>query len=102
MTAHARHITGGCGATHPVWTFPSRERRAHCQADHALPRAAPGGRYGTIAWAEHVEACAAGKALGLQGFRDGPERVQQRGGLGYADVVAALGRAALTWKEWGA
>lgn len=71
---------------------PLPPRRAHCQRTEARTRNEPGGELGTIAWEEHVEACARRKV--------DPERIAAAGGLDYAAVALLLGRVPATWRPW--
>lgn len=65
-------------------------RRAHCQRTEARRHHQTGGTLGTIAWWEHVDACAARGA--------DPERVNAAGGMDYAATALLLGHEPTTWE----
>lgn len=76
------------------------ERRAPVQGDfrgHPSDRTgAPGEDPGTISWAEHLEAY---EPYAKRYGRDqSPERIAERGGFGYAELVDQLGHAPRTWR----
>ena len=52
---------------------------------------------GTIAWEEHVKAHAG--YVAEFGSLQSAERVAERGGFGYRELVALLGHEPLTWRE---
>lgn len=52
--------------------------------------------YGTIAWAEHLEAFAA--YASKYGHAQSAERIHERGGFGYGELVDFLGREPRTWQ----
>jgi len=67
----------------PALVLPPR--RIHVQAGAGRP-------LGHVPWEEHAEACA---RLGKNA-----ERVAARGGLGWDEMCAALGREPRGWREW--
>jgi hypothetical protein len=52
--------------------------------------------YGTIAWEEHLEAWNAYQAK--YHAEQSAERIAERGGFGYSELQALLGRIPSTWK----
>ena len=78
----------------------SEERRAPVQGDEGwhLPahRQAPGTmRPGTIAWAEHEEAW---RDYNRRYHGQSAERIAERGGFGYGELVDHLGHPPRTWE----
>jgi hypothetical protein len=67
-------------------------RRAPVQAGRAQGAKGPG----TIAWAEHLEAW--GAYAILYGTSQSAERLAQRGGFSYGELVDLLKRAPTTWE----
>jgi hypothetical protein len=65
-------------------------RRAPVQATHEMDKGP-----GTIAWQEHVVACAAYERR--SGTAQSPDRVAKRGGFSYSELVHFLGRIPTTW-----
>lgn len=56
----------------------------------------PGAAAGTIDWEEHLEAY---NAYAANNGRDqSPERIAERGGFGYNELVLFLGRKPTTWR----
>ena len=80
-----------CGRRAPV----QADNGAHLPADHphrpdgAMPR-------GTIAWSEHVEAY--GHYSAKHGRSQSAERIAERGGFSYRELVSLLGHTPTTWK----
>lgn len=71
-------------------------RRAPVQSEYANPakgRKAIGP--GTVAWSEHLEAYAG--YSGRYGTSQSAERLAQRGGFGYYEMVEFLGHEPTTW-----
>ena len=66
-------------------------RRAPVQGDRGKP-------HGTIAWWEHEQAWE-GYARRFPGSarQQGPERIAERGGFGYGEVLDQLGHEPMTW-----
>ncbi|HEU0077169.1 MAG TPA: hypothetical protein VFQ76_05930 [Longimicrobiaceae bacterium] len=73
------------------------ERRANVQGDRRIPKGKPGHAYGTIAWWEHEAAYAV--YARRYGTSQSAERLNYRGGFGYAELVDHLGHAPETWEE---
>lgn len=71
---------------------PTPERRAPVQGDHGR-RGRP---RGTIAWDEHVEAW--NDYAKRYGTSQSAERIAERGGFGYEELIDHLGREPHTWK----
>lgn len=69
----------------------AHQRRAPVQANrkHAKPA-------GTVDWAEHVEAWQA--YAKLYGTSQSAERIAERSGFCYGELVDLLGRAPTTWE----
>lgn len=65
-------------------------RRAPVQADREC------GRLGTIAWAEHLLAWSAYAAR--YGRDQSAERIAERAGFSYGELVALLGHEPTTWE----
>lgn len=77
-----------------------KNRRAPVQGDlgWSSPRHFPAAKPpGTIAWSEHVEAWEAYSKK--WGSGQSAERIAERQGFGYAELVELLGREPLTWKS---
>lgn len=71
-------------------------RRAPVQGDHRIPRGEPGREPGTIAWAEHLEIF---EAYAKRYGRDqSAERIAERAGFGYREIVLFTGRPPTTWE----
>lgn len=71
-------------------------RRAPVQADRGhKPGEKPKG-YGTIAWAEHLEAY--GTYSGRYGKSQSAERLTERGGFTYWELTDLLGHEPKTWQ----
>lgn len=71
-------------------------RRAPVQADRGhKPGEKPKG-YGTIAWAEHLEAY--GTYSGRYGKSQSAERLAERGGFAYWELADLLGHEPKTWQ----
>jgi hypothetical protein len=51
---------------------------------------------GTISWAEHLEAFAA--YAGKYGSSQSAERLAERGGFGYGELIMFLGHEPTTWE----
>jgi hypothetical protein len=51
---------------------------------------------GTVSWAEHVEAWES--YAKRHGYQQSAERMAERGGFGYCELVTFLGRDPLTWE----
>lgn len=51
---------------------------------------------GTIAWSEHVEAY--GHYSAKHGRSQSAERIAERGGFSYRELVSLLGHTPTTWK----
>ncbi len=80
-----------CGKRAPV----QADATAHLPADH--PGRRPGARgAGTIAWAEHLLAYAAYAAR--YGRSQSAERLAERGGFGYGELLELLGHEPTTWE----
>jgi hypothetical protein len=67
------------------------ERRAPVQADRRIGKPA-----GTIAWSEHLEAYA--DYAKRYGTSQSAERLAERGGFGWDELVDHLGREPRTWE----
>jgi hypothetical protein len=65
------------------------------QGDRSIAKGQPGREPGTVAWAEHEQAWRTYAARGHGG--QSAERIAQRGGFGYAELVDLLGHAPTTW-----
>lgn len=77
------------GPTKPP--FPGEQRRAPVQA-----HGAPGGVAGTVDWEEH---CAAWELYAQRyGREQSVERIAERGGFSYSELVLFLGRTPTTWQ----
>lgn len=77
----------------------SEERRAPVQGDYGIPRGKPGHSSGTIAWEEHELAW---QAYAKRFGRDqSAERIAERAGFGYQELIDYLGHPPKTWREWG-
>jgi len=76
-------------------------KRAPVQGgDHGIPNGAPGYGAGTISWAEHELAYAT--YARDHGRDQSAQRIADRGGFGYAELVEYLGRPPETWAPRGA
>ena len=72
-------------------------RRAPMQEDEGLPRNNPNWHGpGTIAWSEHLLAFSAYATR--YGEDQSAERLAQRGGFGYGELLMFLGREPTTWE----
>lgn len=67
-------------------------RRVPVQADNT----SPGKRAGTVEWHEHE--CAWRDYARRYGTSQSAERIAERGGFGYGELVVHLGHAPLTWE----
>lgn len=74
----------------------THEACAPVQGDRAIPAGSPGHEPGTIAWAEHLEAYV--DYSKRYGTRQSADRIAERGGFGYRELVLFLGHAPTTWK----
>jgi hypothetical protein len=72
------------------------ERRAPVQGDYRRPRGSPGHDAGTIAWDEHELAWT--DYARRYGRYQSAERIAERGGFGYGELVMFLGREPQTWQ----
>lgn len=74
----------------------TNERRAPVQGDRDLPKGADGREPGTIAWSEHEEVW----RVYNKRFRgdQSAERIANRGGFYYVEIVNLLGHAPKTWQ----
>lgn len=80
-----------CGRRAPV----QADHGAHLPADH--PHRPDGAMpCGTIAWAEHIEAY--GHYAAKYGRSQSAERIAERGGFSYRELVSLLGHTPTTWK----
>lgn len=70
-------------------------RRAPVQGDRRLPQGAPGRDAGTIAWSEHEEVWRA--YAHRYGKEQSAERIAERGGFGWGEIVWLTGAAPRTW-----
>ena len=75
-------------------------KRARVQGDRDIPKGHPGHGYGTIAWSEHELAWSAYAAR--YGRDQSAERIDERGGFGYRELIDHLGREPTTWVPAGA
>lgn len=75
----------------------STERRARVQGDTRIPKGEPGRNVGSVAWSEHEEAWA--DYAKRYGGGQSAERIHERGGFGYRELVDHLKRAPTTWRE---
>lgn len=79
----------------------NEERRACVQragGAHRKPEpSVAGGVSGTISWAEHEEAWEA--YARRYGRGQSAERIQERGGFAYCELLDLLGRAPTTWTK---
>ena len=71
------------------------ERRAPVQGNHRLPRGTQGRAPGTISWEEHLEAW---RAYAREFPGQNAERIAERGGFGYGELVEYLKRPPTTWE----
>jgi len=71
-------------------------RRVVVQGDYSIPKGQPGREPGTITWAEHYQAWQ-GYAK-KYGKEQTAERIEDRGGFGYRELVMDLGREPLSWE----
>jgi hypothetical protein len=71
-------------------------RRAPVQGSYLIPRGEPGHRPGTVTWAEHLEAYE--DYAKRYGRSQSAERLAERAGFGYGELVDHLGRAPRTWE----
>lgn len=71
-------------------------RRAPVQGDSNRPRAERRHGDGTVAWSEHLEAYAVYSAR--YGTSQSAERLAERAGFGYDELVALLGHEPKTWQ----
>lgn len=69
-------------------------RRAPVQRDTGK-HGRPARSAGTIAWEEHLEAYA--EYAGRFGNSQSAERIAQRGGFGYGELIEFLGHEPTTW-----
>lgn len=77
----------------------TEKRRAPVQGcDARIPRGTPGREPGTVAWAEHVEAWYDYARRYSNG--QSAERIAERGGFGYDELVDHLGYAPRTWEPY--
>lgn len=74
-------------------------RRAVVQGDSNIAVGQPGHGAGTIAWAEHELAW--GAYAERYGRNQSAERIDERGGFGYLELIKFLGRAPETWVSRG-
>lgn len=70
-------------------------KRAPVMNDHHLPRDQQHG-HGTITWDEHLEVYA--KYAAKYGRDQSAERMVERGGFYYSEIVALTGAAPKTWR----
>ncbi len=83
----------------PIDEIRARERRAPVQGDTGwhLPRRHPNAKPpGTIAWSEHVAAWE--RYAARYGRGQSAERLAERSGFSYGELVDLLGREPLTWE----
>lgn len=80
----------------PLEEGTADERLAPVQGDHRIPRGQPGREYGTIAWEEHVRAWEA--YAKRYGNDQSAERLAERGGYGYRELIMFLGHEPTTWR----
>lgn len=90
------------GAIRDAWERDraSTERRALVQGDYSargIPKGHAGQEPGTIAWWEHLEAYA--DYARRYGTSQSAERLNDRGGFGYLELVDHLKRAPTTWRK---
>jgi hypothetical protein len=71
------------------------ERRAQVQGDYWLPSGEPGRDPGTITWDEHNEIW--GAYAKEYGSGQSPERIAERGGFGWSEIVKLTGAPPKTW-----
>lgn len=64
----------------------------------AIVQAEKGRGPGTISWGEHLLAWNAYAAR--YGVDQSAERIVERGGFGYSELVALLGHEPKTWEPW--
>lgn len=72
------------------------DRRAPVQGERRIARGQAGHDAGTIAWEEHVEAWTA--YARRYGDDQSAERIAERGGFGYRELLILLGRTPTTWR----
>jgi hypothetical protein len=73
-----------------------KERRAPVQGDRSIPKGSDGRESGTIAWSEHEEVWRAYADRGHGG--QSAERIAERGGFGYREIVDLIGHVPKTWQ----
>jgi hypothetical protein len=71
-------------------------RRAPVQGQRSLGAGQPGYGPGTISWAEHLQVWSGYAAR--YGIRQSAERIAERGGFGYTELVEHLGHEPTTWE----
>lgn len=75
-------------------------KRAHVQGDRKDRRGKPGEGPGTISWAEHELAWSAYAAR--YGRDESAERIHERGGFCFLELIEFLGHEPETWVPAGA
>ncbi len=78
------------------WFVLSNERRAPVQGDFTIKRGEPGHADGSIEWLEHEEVWRA--YAQKYGTRQSAERIAERGGFGFREIVSLTGGAPKTWR----
>lgn len=71
-------------------------KRAPVQGDRGIPCSERKQGDGSITWEEHLEAYAVYSAR--QGASQSAERLAERGGFSYNEVIKLLGREPKTWR----
>jgi hypothetical protein len=74
----------------------ANSRRAPVQGDSSLPKEANGRQPGTIAWSEHEEVWQA--YIKKFGNNQSAQRIAERGGFGYREIVDLIGHKPKTWQ----
>lgn len=72
------------------------DRRAPVQGDLAIKRGDPGHADGSITWVEHEEVWRA--YANKYGRGQSAERIAERGGFGFREIVSLTGSAPKTWQ----
>ena len=72
-------------------------KMAHVLSDRTILKNRPGHDYGLITWEEYLEAYA--EYAKRYGNEQSAERLEERGGFGYKELIQLLGHEPKTWRK---